>query len=81
MYHKMEGKKASLYPLLSYIKLKLLNFKNVKSKIIFMIPGMRCVMFLTFKIELKKLYRYLSNGMSSKNKNLRTLIKVELIKN
>lgn len=81
MYHEMEGKKASLYPLLSYIKLKLLNFKNVKSKIIFMIPGMRCVSFLTFKIELKKLYRYLSNGMSSKNKNLRTLIKVELIKN
>lgn len=46
-----------------------------------MIPGMRCVTFLTFKIELKKLYRYLSNGMSSKNKSLRTLIKVELIKN
>lgn len=81
MYHEMEGIKHPFIHFLSYIKLKLLNFKNVKSKIIFMIPGMRCVTFLTFKIELKKLYRYLSNGMSSKNKNLRTLIKVELIKN
>lgn len=78
---KWREKKHPFIHFLSYIKLKLLNFKNVKSKIIFMIPGMRCVSFLTFKIELKKLYRYLSNGMSSKNKNLRTLIKVELIKN